>query len=163
MSTAFIIGNPGGERVQIDVLARSQPNEADYWDGNWVKAEVTVVAGPWHGTFHADLRSEEFDQLREQMQRLYDDKSAPSAAFEAMEPWLRFHVGWSDRLGHIEVKGEARREPFFEGHNVLQFILEIDQSFLPSAIRGLDEVLAQYPVIGSPTDSGRKGRTRLQT
>jgi hypothetical protein len=74
MTTSFTIGNPDGERVQIDVLARSHPNEADYWDGNWVKAEVTVVAGPWHGTFHADLRSEEFDQLRAQMQRLYEDK-----------------------------------------------------------------------------------------
>jgi len=158
MSASFIIGNPADERVQIDVLARSHPTELDYWDGNWVKTEVTVVAGPWHGTFRADLRSEEFDQLRRQMQRLYEDKSAPAAAFEAMEPWLRFQVARTDRLGHVAVKGEARREPFFDGHNLLQFILEIDESFLPEAIRGLDKVLTEYPVIGSPSDSRRKGR-----
>jgi hypothetical protein len=122
----------------------------DFWDGNWLRAQITVVASPWAGSYRASLRTEEFAAFREQLQRLYDDPAGSEARFESMEPWLRFGVQRTDRLGHIEVRGEARVEPFIEDHNVLKFTLEIDQSYLPHALDELASLLAAYPVLGSP-------------
>jgi hypothetical protein len=154
----FKLGGDERDYLKIQVLARAHPAETDYWDGNWLKAEVEIVAGPWRGGYRADLRAEEFRAFRHQLQRLYDDVDAPAAVFESMEPWLAFDVNRSDRIGHIEVHGKAQCEPFFEAHNVLFFALELDQSYLPGALSGLADIEAAFPVIGSPSDSARKFR-----
>jgi hypothetical protein len=98
------------------------------------------------------LRSNEFAEFHDQLQKLYKDKEAPPAHFDSMEPWLQFTVERLDRLGHLRVAGRAQAEPFFEGHNILQFVLELDQTYLPRVLDELDEILKEFPVIGSPTD-----------
>ncbi|MEO8898461.1 MAG: hypothetical protein ABI352_07825 [Candidatus Dormibacter sp.] len=144
----FLIGTADGEHLRVEILGRENPNATDRDDGNWLRAMVHIASGPWKGSYSANLRSEEFVPLRIQLQRLYDDVTANLARFESMEPWLRFTVERSDRLGHVLVKGEARREPFFEQHNLLQFTLELDQSYLPVAVEGLAAVIEAFPVVG---------------
>ena len=152
MTSGFRLGNESGDRLEVKVFARQHPDKTDYWDGNWLTAQVSVVAGPWTGAYRADLRAGEFAAFRDQLQRLYDNPAGSEATFESMEPWLRFSVKRTDALGHVEVRGESRAEPFLEGCNVLSFVLEIDQSFLPVALHGLVELLASFPVLGSPDD-----------
>jgi hypothetical protein len=151
-TSVFRLGGEDRDRLEILVLARNHPGMTDYWDGNWLRAQVTVVAGPWAGSYRAGLRADEFAAFREQLQRLYDDPAGPGARFESMEPWLRFTVQRTDRLGHVEVRGEARVEPFVEDHNVLKFSIEIDQSYLPHALEHLRKLLTVYPVLGSPNE-----------
>lgn len=148
----FRLGSEDGDRLEVQVFSRSHPGMTDYWDGNWLRAQVTVVASPWAGSYRAGLRAVEFAAFREHLQALYDDPTGSEARFESMEPWLRFTVQRTDRLGHVEVRGEARVEPFVEDHSVLKFIIEIDQSYLPHALDELAKLLAAYPVLGSPND-----------
>ncbi len=114
--TEFSLGNQAGDHLKVDVLGREHPSETDYWDGNWIRAVVSVSAGPWRGSYEASLRADEIAGFRDQLQTLYSDVSHEVAQFSSMEPWLNFGVRRTDGLGHIEVSGEARREPFFEGH-----------------------------------------------
>lgn len=156
MRTAFNLGGEDNEYIRIAVLARAHPSETDYWDGNWLITEVQLAVGPFSGAYRADLRAEDFSMFREQLQRLYEDVAGEPAVFESMEPWLRLTVTRSDRLGHIKVRGLARPAIPFPGHNTLEFGLDIDQSFLPATLADLLQITAEFPVLGSPSDSGKK-------
>ena len=149
MARSFHIGNETTDRLAVEVAAREHPDRFDYWDGNWLTAWVEVASGPWRGQYQAALRAEEFVHFRDQLQRLYDDREAPPAEFESMEPWLRFTVQRSDRLGHIRISGRAQTEPFFDSHNVFYFVLELDQSYLPTTLDELGKLIEEFPVVGS--------------
>jgi hypothetical protein len=149
MGSSFHIGTLGGEHVAVEVLAREHPDKSDYWDGNWLTANVDVACGPWSGSYHAALRAEEFAHFRDQLHRLGEDHEAPPAEFESMEPWLRFSVHRSDRHGHMRVTGRAQTEPFFDSHNVFYFVLELEQGFLSETLDQLGKVIDEFPVIGS--------------
>jgi hypothetical protein len=149
MSSSFHIGDEASEHVSVEVLAREHPDKSDYWDGNWLTAQVAVACGPWSGTYRAALRAEEFAHFRDQLLRLGEDNDAPPAEFESMEPWLRFSVHRSDRHGHMRVSGRAQTEPFFDSHNVFYFVLELEQGFLPGTLDDLGRVMEEFPVIGA--------------
>jgi hypothetical protein len=149
MSRSFHIGDPAAEHLAVEVVAREHPDKSDYWDGNWLTAEVDVACGPFRGNYRAALRAEEFVHFRDQLQRLMDDHEAPPAEFESMEPWLRFNVHRSDRHAHLLVSGRAQTEPFFEEHNIFYFLLELEQGFAPETIGELDRLIEEFPVVGS--------------
>jgi hypothetical protein len=128
---SFVLGQEGADFLRIDVSMRTNPAATDYWDGNWVVAEVSVSSGPWSGSYRANLRAEDFLAFRDHLLAIYEDVDVQLAKFSSMEPWLEVVVERSDRLGHLTLKGTAHSEPFFEGHDVLQFVFEIDQSYLP--------------------------------
>ncbi len=152
MSHSFHLGDATTSHVVVEVRSRVWPKATDYWDGNWLTSIVQVAAGPWLGHYQATLRADEFAAFHDQLQRLYKDTDSPSAQFNSMEPWLQFTVERSDRLGHLRVAGRAQSEPFFEGHNLLQFVLELDQTYLPRILDELAKILIEFPVIGSPND-----------
>ena len=149
MSRSFRIGTAATEHLAVEVLAREHPDQSDYWDGNWLTAEVDVASGPWHGNYRAALRAEEFVHFRDQLQLLTDDREAPPAEFESMEPWLRFTVHRSDRHGHVRINGRAQTEPFFDSHNVFYFVLELDQNVLAATLDDLGRLIEEFPVVGS--------------
>jgi hypothetical protein len=149
MSASFHIGDAAAEHVSVEVLAREHPDKSDYWDGNWLTAQVEVACGPWHGKYRAALRAEEFVHFRDQLTRLSDDIEAPPAEFESMEPWLRFSVHRSDRHGHMRVSGRAQTEPFFDSHNIFYFVLELEQGFLLATTEELGKLIEEFPVVGS--------------
>jgi hypothetical protein len=149
MSHSFRIGDEAADHIAVEVLAREHPDKSDYWDGNWLTANVDVACGPWQGNYRAALRAEEFAHFRDQLQRLEDDGEAPPAEFESMEPWLRFNVHRSDRHGHLRISGHAQTEPFFDSHNILYFVLELDRSFMSGTLDELAQVIEEFPVIGA--------------
>jgi hypothetical protein len=65
-----IIGHPDGDHIVLRVLGRKHPSATDYYDGNWLDAEVTIVFKPWRGTFNADLRTVEFAHFRQELVEL---------------------------------------------------------------------------------------------
>jgi hypothetical protein len=52
----------------------------------------------------------------------------------------------------VSLKGIAQSMPLFEGHDVLSFDLNLDQTSLPVALRGLEDIAARLPVLGSRTE-----------
>jgi len=149
VSHSFHIGTEANEHLAVEVLAREHPDQSDYWDGNWLTAEVDVASGPWHGNYRAALRAEEFVHFRDQLHLLTEDREAPPAEFESMEPWLRFTVHRSDRHGHVRINGRAQTEPFFDSHNVFYFVLELDQNLLAATLDELAKLIEEFPVVGS--------------
>jgi hypothetical protein len=149
MGRSFRLGNET-EHVTVEVEAREHPDKSDYWDGNWLTAHVDLASGPWHGNYRAALRAEEFVHFRDQLERLNEDREAPPAEFESMEPWLRFSVQRSsDKHGQVHIEGRAQTEPFFDSHNVFYFVMDLDQDLLSASLDELGEVIDEFPVVGA--------------
>ena len=74
----MILGESAGDHVGIRVKRRTHPQAADYWDGNWVDAGISVVLRPWRGSYEASLRTDEFARFREELAGL-DDRNGGAA------------------------------------------------------------------------------------
>jgi hypothetical protein len=141
---AFRIGGSNRAHVIVSPSRREWPGATDYWDGNWVYATVTVVAGLFRGSFEAQLRAEEFLRFRDQLRPLYE-KLTGRAVFDPMEPWLRIEVE-GDGKGHFHASCKADDQPGIG--NKLAFGIDFDQTELPVILKGLDAICEAFPVVG---------------
>jgi hypothetical protein len=145
-STEVLVGDPNSQHVLLRPLSRSLPGLFEPSDGNWIDCEVHIVAGSFRGGFRADLRSEEFEMLLEQLEAL-DDTLEGTASFSPIEGQIAFSLS-GDGKGHIRVSGEAIDEA--GTGNRLQFGFDIDQTYVPAIRQSLIHLLAAFPVIRVP-------------
>jgi hypothetical protein len=149
-----ILGQSASDHVAIQVKGRKYPQAVDYWDANWVDAEISLVIRPWRAMYDASLRTDELAKFREELEGL-DHRGRAAATFSPMEPWLQLALEL-DSLGHVHLRGEAGPEGFGRafGQARLEFELRefIDQTFLPSIIRQLKAIEREFPIIGKPSD-----------
>jgi len=143
---ALLIGYAGNDHVSIEPTQHEWPDSLDYWDGNWIFAEVRVRAGGFRGAYRAQLRTDEFARFRAGLSSLYE-RLTGEATFDSTEEWLRLQLV-GDGNGHVSVSGEAVDTP--GTGNRLTFEFDVDQTDLPRILAGLDSILTEYPVVGTP-------------
>lgn len=148
-STDILIGDPEGQRLLIQPLGRRHPGLFDYSDGNWIACEVQLSAGGFRGSFHADLRSDEFHAFLAELESLGQTLEG-SAAFSTIDGQLTCSLT-GDGNGHVHVEGEALDQAGIG--NRLHFRFDIDQTYLPQICRALESLLAAFPVTGSRVDT----------
>ncbi len=141
----FRIGGEDSEYLDVKIIAPSDPTK-DYWDGNWVVADIEIEAGGFSGRYRAYLRAEELKSFRNAVASLYSLDSK-EARFETMEGQLRINIV-GDNLGHFEAECEALDQ--VGSGNRLSFSLSFDQTYLPGILKGLDTVVRECPVVGQP-------------
>ena len=56
----LLLGSESGEHLLVEPMRRERPDAADFWDGNWICADVRLRAGAFRGKYEAILRAEEF-------------------------------------------------------------------------------------------------------
>jgi hypothetical protein len=130
--------------VSIIVSGRERPASTDFHDGNWLSATVSVSAGAWRGEYRANLRTEDFRSFLDEVRSLRDMPEG-KAEFNPMEPWIVLQLE-GDGRGRVAVTGQA--DDRVATGNKLSFHFDVDQTFLPSLIRDLESLLAEFPVIG---------------
>jgi hypothetical protein len=141
----ILIGDAGGQHVRFIVLGRKHPDLFDHWDGNVLACEVEVAAGAFKAAFRADLRAEEFQAFRDQLDALLQSFEG-AASFSTGDGQIAVTIT-GDARGQVSVKGEARDVP--AGDNLLQFGFDVDQSGVNEACRSLDAIVSAFPVVGS--------------
>jgi len=127
------------------VLRRTYPDASDYWDGNWLSTKVSVRSRGLSGTVASNTRAEEYREFLGALVLLYETLEG-SAEFSTMEEWLTMKV-YGDALGHIAVDVELRDTSVIG--NQLCCCLEMDQSYLKSAIASLQELVEKFPIKGN--------------
>jgi hypothetical protein len=142
----FRIGGSNWEHVIIRPTRRERPEASDYWDGNWVCANVKVEARAFRGEFEAQLRTQDFVRFRDALHVLYETLKG-GAKFETIEGWLTIDIQ-SDGKGHFHAACLAVDQPGIG--NRLTFGLDFDQTELPEILRGLDAICTAFPVVGKP-------------
>ena len=145
-STDILIGDSDRQYVLLRPLSRSHPGLFDRRDGNWIDCELEIAAGGFRGTFHANLRSEDFQTFLEEAQGLSRMPDG-TATFSTMEGQISLSLtGGGDE--HVRVHGEALDTAGIG--NRLTFGFEIDRTSLTGICRSLEYLLAAFPVIGIP-------------
>jgi hypothetical protein len=139
------IGGEQAEFLAITLLGRSHPGCTDYWDGNWLRAEVEVVAGGFRGLVYGDLRTDELVRFHEELSRLQETLRG-TAEFMTLELWLTIRV-IGDGKGHMTFECEVRDGP--GTGNLLSCTLSYDQTFVRPMLSQLRQALREYPVLGA--------------
>src|SRR5687767_2039504 len=103
--SGFRIGRNDSEYLNVQITGRSHPGSLDYWDGNWVNADIEIDAGSFRGRYSAYLRAEELKDFRDALTRLYSFDSK-EAKFETMEEQLSIRIT-GNGLGHFTAECEA--------------------------------------------------------
>jgi hypothetical protein len=138
------IGSTLGHAVVVRATRRERPDATDYWDGNWIHADIEVAAGAFRGRYEAQLRAEEVHAFRDEMRAL-GSKLDGMAAFKTIEEWLRMQIV-GDGRGHFRASCHAIDAP--DGGTRLTFEVSFDQTELPAIVRALDRICDAFPVVG---------------
>ncbi len=138
--------NSNGTKVTIDILHRNCPDSDDYWDGNWLNANIKVSLPGYQASFNGDIRTDEVRAFLEGCKKM-DQTLSGSVKFSSMEEIIELN-GEIDRTGQIEWSGKTTY-PVGTGAT-LTFKFLSDQSFLETLISELELIMSQFPVKGKP-------------
>jgi hypothetical protein len=108
---------------------------------------VEVSVGGFRAEIGASLRAEELRGFRLALEALATSFEG-EAVLESMEAWITLHVS-VDRLGRLEISGEATDKPG-SGNRLVFRIGDLDQSDLPTMIASLRSANEAFPVVGEP-------------
>ena len=142
----FRIGRGVSEFLNVQVTGRSHPSSQDYWDGNWVNADIEIDAGSFRGRYGAYLRVEDLRDFRDAVAHLYSFASK-EAEFKTMEEQLQINIR-GNGLGHFTADCEALDQAGIG--NRLVFSFEFDQTEIPEMLEELEAFVREYPVKGNP-------------
>ena len=141
----------GGERSEflaLTLLGRSHADARDYWDGNWVRVSVEVIAGGFRGEVGGDLRAEELASFHGEITRLAESVVG-EARFTTMEDWLSIVLA-GDRRGGVELSCEVRDQPGI-GNALARSSWRLDQTYLrPIGRAARARAVAEFPHDRSP-------------
>lgn len=147
LQPTVVLGRADGDHVSITVLGRLHPGAVDASDGNWLMTPIKISVGGFSAEIGASFRAEELREFRRALEVVATSLDG-EAVLESMETWITLHVS-VDRLGRLEVSGEATDKPG-SGNRLLFRIADLDQSDLPAMIASLRSVNDAFPVFGEP-------------
>ena len=65
----LLAGAPDGDHLSVRVTGRVHPDATDFWDANWLRAELSARGGAFRGAFAADLRADELQAFAGQLDK----------------------------------------------------------------------------------------------
>ena len=139
----FRVAGDGAELV-VSVKAYQHPTCDDYWDGNWLLADLRIRLLGFRAAFEMSVRSPELKAFLSELERMNQTLTG-SARYEMMEPSLTLN-GIIGKRGTIEWTGVAQHP--LGSSNELSFEFESDQSYLDNLIDSLKVVLHRFPIKG---------------
>lgn len=146
-SIPLLLGTTTGDHLHMAIAGRVYPDDQDYRDGNWLRANITVKVGGFNALIHAKLRTESFVRFRQQLSHL-QARMLGEAVFKSMENWLTISVKL-DRSGQMITDCTVQDTHRVDGAlNFKLAAVSIDD--LPSIIQTLDAIITTFPVIDHP-------------
>lgn len=139
--SSFAFGGGEHQRVEVQVHGYERAPVGEHYDDNWVRVSVLVAVGAFSGEYAATFLTSDFVDFRAGLQALHESLEG-NAVFSTLEDQLSLELTVNGR-GGIALKGVALDAPCTG--NRLEFKLDLDQSYLPSVLEGLDEILGKFP------------------
>lgn len=133
-----------GRFVEIIILRRSHPESIDFEDGNWLETEIRIDVPGFKGLYGSNLRTDDFARFYADLKKLSTFQSK-GIEFSTMEEGI-YLKGILNLIGKIQWNGTAKS---LYGNSCLTFIIETDYSSIDDLLRQVQDVLNDYPVIGT--------------
>jgi hypothetical protein len=138
----FSFGETERERIEIDVRDFERAPAGDCFDDNWLRVDIHVQAGGFHGSAPAAFTTSALAKFLSELHPLFETLNG-SAEFSTMEGQLSLRLV-GDGKGHIKLLGVVEDRP--GDGNRLHFALQFDQSQLGMSIGELKKVISTFPV-----------------
>lgn len=143
----LMLGTTTSDHLHVTIAGRVHPNDQDYQDGNWLRANITVKIGGFNALIHAKLRTESFVRFRQQLSHL-QARMLGEAVFKSMENWLTISVKL-DRSGQMIT--DCTVQDTYRVDGMLNFKLTaISVDDVPNIIQTLDAIITTFPVVDQP-------------
>ena len=140
MSHTVSVSGEGGA-IGIEVFDYENPLAQHPDDANWLKAELTVQAGPFSGSFKTSVTTYDLAVLCERTERALQSLSGP-VSFETTEGDLTLNMEFS-KSGKVQIEGAA--QPNGTLKTALQFRFQTDPSALDQTVRELKLITQRFP------------------
>ena len=143
-STDILIGDASAQFLLIRPLSRTTPGLFDDVNDSAIVCEIHVAVGGFRGQFAADLRTEEFQAMLDEI-----EASGPALESAANLDAATGQIDLSligDGAGNILVAGYAADAA--DDGNRLEFAFAMSDSLIPELVRSLQHVLAAFPIHG---------------
>ncbi|TKI63594.1 hypothetical protein FC756_18195 [Lysinibacillus mangiferihumi] len=134
------------ERIEIEALIRSYPNNTDYWNANWITSTIKIEIPGYLVQFTADLRTDELRDFLAELTMISSDLSGKAMLLN-MEDYIQLECQMN-KMGQLLWSGQTCY-PVGNGA-VLKFEFKSDQSYLQRLVKELEDILFVFPVIGNP-------------
>jgi hypothetical protein len=138
----FSFGHSKLKRIEVEVLGYERAPVGEFWDDNWLRAEIQVAAGGFRGHATAEFITSELSKFLSELRPLFETLKG-KAEFSTIEEQLKLQLV-GDGKGHIALTGEIADQPGIG--NRLLFAFEFDQSQLGASIHELEQVTSRFPV-----------------
>lgn len=140
----MLIKGQNAECLEIKILRRENSKSTDYWDGNWLNAEVKIETSHFKAHYGTNFRAEDFQRFYDDIIRL-KNHDVNEVVFTTMEEGLHLNLELQ-KNGSLLCSGKTNNL----SENSLEFQFTIDNMALNYLVDQLREILKEYPVIGSP-------------
>lgn len=137
-----------GAFIEINIVARENPYSDDYWDGNWLKANIEISVAGFSADYSSNLRVDELQSFYDSLTNMVDLHTY-KAELITMEQGLNLFCNANSR-GQVVCCGKAKHK-----RNQLDFEFDTDIPTIQAWLNGIAVVLRQYPLIGKQ-DVGEK-------
>ncbi len=130
-----------GGKIEIEVFDYENPLAQNPDDASWLKAQITVQAGPFSGAFKTSLTTYDVVALGERIADALRSLSG-QVSFETTEGDLILDAAFSSR-GTVQVEGSV--QPTGDAKAALQYGFEAEPSALDEMVRGPKAIREQFP------------------
>ena len=125
--------------LTVDIVERSYPTCNDYWDGNWLNAQISVALPGYSAGLRVFLRTGELDWFLKELLRTHLDLKS-TAWLLPLEPGIELSITpcypkGLKVMGHTEENGATSTFEFISPHSqLLKLITE------------LENIMVTYPI-----------------
>ncbi len=131
-----------GSFIKIDHIKREFPDLDDYWDGNWLEANIKVEMSDFMFRCRSWFTVMEFQNLYDNLMKL-SNLTVKEVDFTPLELGLILNFSINKR-GIVTCSGTISDDLH---KNSLDFTFETYLSFLDDFINQLKSILVQYPLV----------------
>ncbi len=135
------IGCTENPQIRISVQSYESTPTGDLYDDNWVISKVEFRINGFTGCYNASFLTQDFIRFENQLKQLFESLNGV-ALFDTLERQLSIKMAGNGR-GGIEVTGTACDT--VSGENEFSFSFDLDQTHLSHTIRGLKELISEFP------------------
>jgi hypothetical protein len=141
----------GSVILTLETVGREFPSVEDYWDGNWILFKISFIMPGLNVEFTDPcIRTDELEGFLEELKSLsLGHSQVAESIFSEPILYIYFQVsepGSEEILGKVDIS-------LFSEEGIGNIAVEMDLNYdsIDTFIRGIEEVLREYPVLDRDT------------
>ena len=146
-----LISKDGSIILTLEAVGREFPSVEEYWDGNWILFKISFIMPGLDVEFTDPcVRTDELESFLEELKSLSVGHSQVAESVFS-EPILYIYLQASEP-GSEEIIGKVDISLFSEeGIGNIAVEMDLNYDSIDTFIRGIEEVLREYPVLDRDT------------